>query len=271
MNTYETGIHTIDIKDYHESKGISRSGIMLFKRSPLHYWNRYNNPDRVFEDEMTPCKLIGNVFHTLILESHEFDRRYYIEEKVDRRTTAGKERAEQLAIENKDKSMLSQINYDKIRRMYDSFMSHEIAKEFLNKARMEKSVYWKDVNTNVLCKARPDIWHTNMICDIKTTKDASLSAFQRSLATYGYHIQAAMIQDGIQHVQHHRITDYIFIAIESVEPYAIGIYILDKDSIERGMLEYKQILVDYKEYLGKDIKVWQGYKPSIISLPAYYN
>jgi hypothetical protein len=269
MNTYDTGIHDIDIKDYHDSEGISRSGIMLFKKSPLHYWNRYYNPKRE-EDTGTPAMNIGTAFHTLILEPNEFDYRYYVEEKIDRRTLIGKERAEQLAIENRGKSMLSQTHYDTIRRMYDSFMSHDIAKEFLNKAQMEKSIYWKDVGTNILCKARPDIWHTNMICDIKTTQDASINAFQRSMAAYGYHIQAAMIQDGIHHVQHHRITDYIFIAIETVEPYAVGIYILDKDSIERGMMEYKQILLDYKEYIEKDIQVWPGYKPSTISLPAYY-
>ena len=85
---------------------------------------------------------------------------------------------------------------------------------------------------------------------------------------YGYHIQAAMIQDGIDHIDHKKINEFIFIAIEKTEPYAIGIYILDEASIERGRQEYKKVLEEYSEI--EETKIWHSYRPTVISLPAYY-
>jgi hypothetical protein len=110
----------------------------------------------------------------------------------------------------------------------------------------------------------------NIIGDIKTTNDASPRSFQRDIMKYGYHIQAAMVQDGIYHVTKKMIETFVFIAIEKEEPYAIGIYELDKESIQKGREEYKALLDDYIPYQEKDVKIWPGYKPTVISLPAYY-
>src|SRR6267154_5068390 len=265
MNTFKPGIYDIEDHEYHTSEGISRSGIMLFKKSPMHYWNKYKNPNRSFEDDTTPQQLLGKAAHCILLEPQEFENRYFsITEKLDRRTKAGKEKWEALHIEHEGKQILTTDMYEQVINIRDSVNSDKYAAEFLKGAQVEKSIYWKDCNTNVLCKARPDIWHANMICDIKTTNDASSNSFQRSMAQYGYHIQAAMIQDGIHHIQHNRITDYVFIAIETVAPYAVGIYILDKESIQRGHDEYKAILEDFREYNEKDLPIWPSYKPSVI-------
>lgn len=269
MKKYKPGIYDIENHEYHNSDGISRSGVMLFKKSPLHYWNKYQNPDR-HSDTMTPQMIMGSAVHTYIMEPTKFYDQYYIEEKIDRRTKEGKDRSERLQLLNMGKQGISADMFDQIERMNESFHNNEYASAFLKDAQIEKSIYWEDVHSGVLCKARPDIWKNNVICDIKTTQDASLKAFQGSMAKYGYHIQAAMIQDGLHHAQNIRITDYIFIAIETVEPYAIGIYILDQDAIQKGHNEYKQIIKDFSLYQEKNLTVWPGYAPTTISLPAYY-
>lgn len=268
MNIQETGIFDMGINEYHDSEGISRSGIMLFKRSPLHYWNKYNNENR--NNESTSSQIFGNAFHSYILENDSFYDRYYVLDKIDKRTKTGKALMEEIKTEHSNKEIISIDDFEKIKRMEEQLKNDKYAQELISGAQVEKSIFWRDKKTNILCKARPDIWHKNMVCDIKTTVDASPQAFQRSLSNYGYHIQAAMIKDGILNIENIEIKEYIFIAIETIEPYAIGIYILDQEALKRGHLEYKMLLEDYRDHLGKDLKIWPSYKPSIVSLPAYY-
>lgn len=267
--TFQQGIYDISNELYHTSEGLSRSGVMHFKKSPLHYWNKYHNPDRKTVDT-SDQKSLGSIVHSLILEPELFARNYVVEEKVDKRTKAGKARWEELRIENAGKLAIDEGIYEVAQRIRDAFMMNEYAPEFLKGADIEKSIFWNDSETGVLCKARPDLWKNNVFCDLKTATDASPRSFQRSIAQYGYHIQAAMVRDGIHHVRGDVITDCVFIAIESVEPYAVAVYILDKKAIDIGHLEYKQILSEYKKYTENPPKVWSSYAPSSITLPDYY-
>ena len=65
-SSMEPGIHTISNDAYHNGPGISRSGLMEFKRSPYHYWYKYLNPYYV-EDSATPAQIFGNALHEFIL------------------------------------------------------------------------------------------------------------------------------------------------------------------------------------------------------------
>jgi exodeoxyribonuclease VIII len=271
IQTYENGIYDISNEDYHKGDGISRSGIMLFKKSPLHYWDRYENPERVPMKE-TPQQLLGTVTHKAILEPKAFAEDYVFEEKVDRRTKEGKARAEELLDIYKGKTIVDLDTFEKIMGMRDSFISHPNAKDFLKGSQIEKSIFWQDPQTNIQCKARPDIYipDKSIVVDLKTTTDASMPAFQRAMANYGYHIQAAMIRDGIYHATKKVIQHYVFIAIETVAPYAIGVYILDGDAIDRGHNEYVAILNEFKDRKKENAKVWPSYSTCTVSLPAYY-
>ena len=176
-----------------------------------------------------------------------------------------------MLLQHAGKINLSEDTYEKMMRMADNFYRHEYAGELVRDAQIEQSLYWKDCTTNELVKCRPDILHTNMFCDLKTTSDASPHAFQRSVAQYGYHIQAAIIQDGIYHLTHKKLTDFVFICCESVEPYAVAVYILDAESIDKGLDEYKYHLKNFSEYKLLNMPVWGSYKTQTISLPAYYS
>jgi hypothetical protein len=263
------GIYDIENEDYHNSEGLSRSALMKFKISPLHYWSEYKKEGRKKETN-TPALILGNAVHTYILQPEEFDEYYCVSEKPDQRTTKGKEDWAEIQHNNRGKIIISTAVYEEVQKLGRAFLTHELAKKFLVGVQVEKSVFWKDSKTNILCKARPDIWLQNIIADIKTTNDASPRSFQRDIMKYGYHIQAAMVQDGIYHVTKKMIETFVFIAIEKEEPYAIGIYELDKESIQKGREEYKALLDDYIPYQDKDVKIWPGYKPTVISLPAYY-
>ncbi len=271
MQSFTPGVYDIENHDYHEADGLSRSGLILFNKSPLHYWNEYKKETAQETDNGdTPALILGNAVHSYILEPDKFNERFFVAEKVDRRTTVGKEKWQAMQAQLNGRDILTEESFQQVQNMGKSFLSNSIASRFLEGAQIEKSIFWKDSKTNVLCKCRPDIWLPNILCDLKTTEDASPRAFQRDMIKYGYHIQAAMIQDGIHHIKSSKIETFVFICIEKSDPYAIGIYELDKEAIERGREEYKKILEDYMPYQYEEVKIWPGYKPAVISLPAYY-
>jgi exodeoxyribonuclease VIII len=266
MKEYKNGVYDISNEEYHSSPGISRTGIMELKRSPLHYWHRYLNPHRCLE-KWSPSKFFGNAFHTAILEPDSFFERYCIMPKVDKRTTKGKAEYAAFCAKNIGKTVLTEEDYIQINKMSSSIKNSNTAEELILGGKFEKSIYWIDKDTGVLCKARPDIWHSNMIVDLKTAADASFHAFQRDLYKYGYYIQAAMIREGIKEVYGQDMTNFIFLPIEKEEPHVPAIYPLDETALDRGHEEFKKQLYVYRECLQKN--EWPGYPIERVSLPPY--
>jgi hypothetical protein len=125
-----------------------------------------------------------------------------------------------------------------------------------------------------MCKARPDILHIfsnkkYTYVDLKTCSDASEDAFQRSMAQYGNHIQAAMVCDGVDGAQKDRYVDTcINICIETSYPYSIGIYIIDELAIQTGREEYKRILLELKHAIRHN--EWDDLPIKSVGLPRWY-
>ncbi len=288
----EQGIYDISNEEYHAGEGISRSGIMSFKKTAFHYWNEYLNPERPSREKGTDATNLGNAFHTLMLEPTEFNKRYIVKlartekiEKVPLLRDVGREaydeakRVYELAKAKQDqadadfvfssmgKECLSEATYQILLDMKARLDENPTAKSLIEGAQYEKSIFWNDPHTNLLCKCRPDIMHSNMIVDLKSAVDASAREFQRSLYGYGYHIQAGMIHEGLKHALGLDIREFIFIAQEKVYPYAHAIYKLDDLALDQGISEFKNKLLEIKYCYEKN--EWPSYPTQIITLPAY--
>lgn len=219
--------------DYHRGPGISKSGLDLIARSPLHY--RYatdaaNENDR----QPTPDQRIGSLAHALILEPETFADHYALPFEAPEGALAGsdeiKERLRDLGLkvsgakselierlrdadpsavfrddlfaeylaENEGKTIISREEHDAAIAMRSAVMSHPLARLLLTgDGKAELSAYWNDPETGVLCRCRPDYWRADgVLVDLKTTADASPEAFARSVLDWRYHVQAAMYLEG---------------------------------------------------------------------------
>jgi hypothetical protein len=261
------GVYEISSDEYHSSEGISRSALMHFIKTPYHYFNEFinNNSLRTIKD--SESIKIGSLFHTYILEPEKLDERYTICEKRDRRTKDGKEYYDKLTLISKGKELINSDDFEKVKLMADTILKDDQIKELINGAKYEKSLYWTDKNTELLCKVRPDIWHNNFICDIKTTISADYRNFQRSLYIYGYHIQCAMIYEAFKNIFNIEMTNFIFIVVENTWPHAFAIYQLDELALEQSVSIFKNKLLELKQCFDK--KEWPSYKTQLITLPNY--
>jgi PDDEXK-like domain of unknown function (DUF3799) len=264
---YEPGIYEITNDEYHASEGLSRSMLMSLRKSPYHFWFEHINEEYI-KPESKEAYIFGSMFHTLILEPYLFDKTYAILPELDRRTKKGKEDYEIFKENNVGKIIITHDQFDQASQMQKSFNNHSKAKNFLEDSKREMSLFWTDKETEILCKSRPDIWRSNMVVDLKTTESAAYRDCQNDCFKYGYHIQAAMIQAAILNTMGAFMETFVLISCEKKAPYAVSINVIDKEAIDYGSKEFRNLLYRYIECHEKN--EWPAYETNSIKLPSYY-
>lgn len=266
METIKPGIYSISSEAYHQGLGISRSGLMEFKRSPYHYWYKYLNPYYV-PDAETPAQLFGKALHEFILEPTKFEKHYFILPQFDKRTKAGTERWKQIQKEHANKIFITEVQYQEIQQMAESLCHNKEASKLIANAQIEQSLYWNDPDTDILCKSRPDILRPSLVADLKTAQDGSVWSFSKAIYDYGYHIQAAMIREALQVIKEIDMQSFWFIVIEKTVPYVVSTYKLALEALEKGKEDFKDLLKFYQICLKTNH--WPAYGAQEISLPKY--
>lgn len=253
-------------EDYHASSAISKSGLMTFKRSPLHYYDAYLSDDRI-QKEQTPQMLLGSIVHTMILEGGEVNNRYVAAPKIDKRTNAGKEAWLIFSEENKDKQVVDAQLWSDAMYMSEKIFKNPKAMELIEGGVNESSIFYNDSDTGLMCKSRPDVLFEGHVVDLKTTADASPEAFSKSIYTYGYHVQCAMMQEAIHSQLGVMVKNFFFVCVETKSPFYTAIYILDDEAMHKGREEAKNLLEKYKKC--RQNNEWNGYEIMQIGLPRW--
>lgn len=257
---YQDGI---PIDEYHRQPGETNSGILAACKTPAHYLS-YLRQDRT----PTPALILGNAVHAAILEPDTFERLYIEEPDLRRNSKAYKKWKADLG--DDDRRFLSAADFEQIHRLRDAVFSSPVARQLLTGGVAERSMWWTDPKTGLLCKCRPDYARLDgILIDLKTTMDACYLAFQRSIGRYGYHSQAAYYLEGATACSERVYSHWVWIVVEKAAPYAVAIYTLDQLGIEAGRERYREGLEIIKRC--KDSGKFPGYSEEIqeICLPAW--
>ena len=257
--------------DYHRHTAVSKSHLDLIARSPLHYWARYVDPNRV-DPEPTPAMRLGTAVHTLTLERDTWDDRYVVAPNCDRRTKEGKARWAEFEAEAKGRELISVDDRATISRMAEAVWKHPAAGMLLNlPGQAETTHMWIDATTGLECKCRPD-WLTSdgaLIVDLKTTEDASPAGFRKSIGSFRYHCQSAWYLHGHEQSTGRRPDQFIFICVEKKPPHAVAVYAADSEMIGIG---YDTAMRDLQRLAEcKAAGSWPGYSDEVqmIGLPGW--
>ena len=264
---------TIPNADYHAHPAISKSHLDLIARSPMHYWARYVDPNRV-APEPTAAMLLGSAVHTHVLELDTWDSRYITApEGIDRRTKAGKESFAVFQEAAGDRVTITRDDTDLVMAMGRAVHGHPAAAMLLNKlpGKAEATYMWFDDGTGLQCKCRPD-WISNdgsVLVDLKTTEDASPNEFRRSIAKWNYHNQAAWYLNGVEQATGKRPEQFLFICVEKRAPHCVAVYAADAAMIAAGETATRKALDTLAICRAADH--WPGYSDQIesIGLPSW--
>lgn len=256
--------------EYHRHSAVSKSHLDLVARSPLHYWARYVDPNRV-EPEPSEQMALGSALHTHVLELDQWDSRYVVmPEGLKRTTKEGKAAYEALLQDGR--TILSHNMAQQVMAMGRSVLSHPAAAMLLNlPGKAETTHMWTDEATGLECKCRPDwlLHDGSLIVDVKTTRDASFSGFRKSIGAYRYHVQAAWYLHGLEQATGKRPEQFLFVCVESDAPYACAVYAADAEMVSTGMAQAVTDLALLAECKAADR--WPSYSEQIelISLPGW--
>jgi exodeoxyribonuclease VIII len=261
----------MDNTAYHAHPAVSKSHLDLIARSPLHYWSRYLDPNRITPEPSAAMRL-GTALHTHVLELSRWDEEIAVAPAMDRRTKAGKESYAAFEAAAAGKTVITADDAEVVMAMGRSIMRHPGAAMLLGlPGKAETTHMWTDATYEVECKCRPD-WLTDdgsIMVDLKTTRDASPRGFMRSIADYRYHVQAGWYLNGVEQATGKRPDQFVFICVESTAPYAVAVYAADEVMTDRG---YEQAMKDLgKLAVCRAADSWPSYSDQIetISLPGW--
>lgn len=270
----------------------SPSTLKMVKQSPLHY--------RDGERETSAALEFGKAYHALVLEPERFERMYFVPDEhayIAKVMADALDNYEDLPKKPKSTKMYKRLvaeaqaahggtpitsaDYKVMVDMKHVLMSHPKAKELLSDGLAERMHYCKVEAENgetYGVRFTPDNLKKKQYLnvDLKTAEDASVEAFSRSAAQYGYHIAAALTVDMLEAIYSFGLPyEFIFIVQEKKPPYAFNIFKASEEFIAQGRHEYQALMMLWGDAVKsgefKGYQVWVQDKDDIVELdlPAY--
>ena len=221
--------------------------------------------------------LIGQGVHDLVLQPELAQHSIAIAPDVNLRTKAGREIKKQFDEDNAGKIILTEENFERALAAASAVSRHPLAEKHLTDIIAEHSIFWKEKETGELCRVRPDALQvgSTTAVDLKTTSDCSEKAFQRSSWNFGYHRQAAMYLEGINHcpemmdlLQVGSVDEFLIIAVETKPPYLVNVFYMTPTLLDMGHYQFRKAL---SNYIKAKKEGYPGYPPvyNELSPPAW--
>lgn len=241
---------------YHGSFGFSSSQIkVLLKQTPAHLRQQLTETS-----EDTAATALGGAVHAMLLQPERYNDLVAVLPKLNLRSSIDRGVRDDFVAEHAGKSIITDAQKATAERMVESVLSHDYARTLLTDIVPESSVYWwytsTDLDENgepfrVMTKVRPDalsIGHP-VIVDLKTARDATFTGFQKAILEHGYHVSAAMYQQGInqctpllEELRHYAYTTFVFVVVESQPPYPVAVYELSPEFLELGKSQFRRAM-----------------------------
>lgn len=264
----EPGIyHNLSFTDYKAIQAVNATALKHID-TPALYRQRELNP----EEHQTDAQRFGQAGHARFLQAQDYTRLVSVRPSLDRRTKAGKE--EYLAFMEKNEGVIAvtQEEADTIEAMHKAVWADSYTEKFFEGASTELTLVWTDRETNLLCKARLDLYNPSMgqVIDLKTVQlgGASPASFRHQIIKYSWHHQIAFYMAGLEALSL-EAKHACFLAVEKEAPYLHSYTRLVDEHLGIAMQTNQERLKKLAHC--QQFDRWPGYNdtPIDIDLPTY--
>ena len=209
------------------------------------------------ERKDSPAFAIGRAIHELALEGEY--KTILPCDVSDWRTKAAKELKAQAEADGLTPMKLSELEH--VEAIAAAVRAHPIAAEILSEGHAEVSALVEDdglyeqvrIDWLRVDQKRPALWDLKAVAGTANPRE-----FNRTIATYGYHVQAAMYADVIKRVLKLDVDPtYSWIVVSKEKPYAVSVVKASKATMQTGFLLYAKAREIYRESV--ETGTWAGY------------
>lgn len=226
---------------YHDkgTPGVGASQLGTFLESPADYQAELKTPKK-----QTPALKFGSDFHDMMHKPFSLKQRKDVKK------------------EDHDKMLVMHRNV--LHHRYAGrlcFPTHDNAQVFY-----EVSIFWRDEETGLICKCRPDVWRPDLrlVIDYKTTTSLDTDKLMRTIADFKYHMKAAHYLVGAADVK------FVWVFVKKSGGHGVRCVNAGREQLTVGKYEREFAMRDLKKCIETD--TWPGPEEVIIEgyLPKYY-
>lgn len=253
--TFEPGevgiIEGLNYETYRSAPGIAGSDLETILDSPaaFHHGQRMEETDEM---------QFGTLFHSLLLtgraDYHVKPETYDAEgvaKKWNGNATVCKQWLADHA-DHADKPIIPALGHHSaamLVSMVTKVKAHPIASALLARLKPEVSIFARHEEDGILCKGRLDgliSEGTNIVVEVKTTRDASTAAFSREIWKRGYYKKAAWYRMLLHNMKRSPM-EYWFIAVENDGQARVNVRRLAERAMDKGDFDNDDTLALYRK------------------------
>ena len=188
--------------------------------------------------------VMGEAFHVLVLEPELFSQQYLVlsDSHQGQWGSSGQTPSE---AELMRRGWVDAWQWSALCHARDALLAcrqYPVA-DWLRAGTREMSIYWCD-EAGRRWKARPDCFTTDIVLDLKTTRDCRPAAFKRTRERFGYDLQAAHYVDAVARLTG-KAPQFAFLAVEMNTPYSVWVHKLEVDQIRAARRLLDELKHDY--------------------------
>ena len=246
------GIYSdMPLADYHrgdicDGPSVSSSGLRkLWNESPAHYWDTSPlNPNRA-DDPVPEHFITGRAAHHVVCGQAFFASEFIIRpgEYEDEKTGELKRwhngslvcKRWNTAAAKSGKTIITPEQTETIRGMAVKLGECSLMQQGILNGLIERSIFWRDKETGLWLKARPDAIPSDSgdYADLKTTQSVLYLDLMRTLEDFNYEMQGALVMEGAKAIGLEAST-FSLVFVEKKRPYCVRVCTLEPDDIARG-------------------------------------
>jgi hypothetical protein len=237
--------HNIPLDDYHRGDicvgpSVSNSVLhRLWEESPADCWAHSPlNPQCVEEPDNDDLTL-GSAAHHLICGEVDFADHFVVRpDRLEGAAWQGNRdvcKKWKAARKREGKEILTTAQVEIIKGMAISLGSFPLVKAGALSGQVERSFFWKDEETGLWLKSRPDNTPNDSgdYTDLKTCRSVLYRETQRAIAERGYHQQGSLILEGARALGLPAET-FTLIWVKKTPPYSVRSQTLKDEDLKRG-------------------------------------
>jgi hypothetical protein len=241
----------VPIETYHsqlicDGPSVSSSGLRdIFGGSPKHFFATWSGNKNRIERKDARHFILGRAVHHLILGEPFFAKLFSVQPERIRVPEEGIVKWNNIRPQCKEwhrqqrvagRSVLLPAEVELIKGMGREICAHPFYQNGLLRGLIERSLIWKDRETGIWLKWRPDVIPRDSadFGDLKTTTSVLMPDLMRAIDDLGYYQQAALGRWASREVLGMDMASFTYLFVEKADPYAVRDVRLEEEDLRRG-------------------------------------